>query len=100
MVEVNLESDECLDETTLTGRVVTRPPKRSGAERNGMGTAQWGVWLSRRGKSPQWALLSLDSPFNECPQNLKSQGLVSVRDIWIAFHYPAANQSGIRGASR
>jgi RNA-directed DNA polymerase len=31
---------------------------------------------------------------------LKSQGLVSVRDIWIVFHYPAANQSGIRGASR
>jgi RNA-directed DNA polymerase len=29
---------------------------------------------------------------------LKSQGLVSVRDIWIAFHYPAANPSGIRAA--
>jgi len=26
---------------------------------------------------------------------LKSQGLVSVRDLWIAFHYPAANQSGL-----
>ena len=25
---------------------------------------------------------------------LKSRGLVSVRDRWIAFHYPAANQSG------
>jgi RNA-directed DNA polymerase len=25
---------------------------------------------------------------------LKSQGLVSVRDLWITFHYPAANQSG------
>ena len=25
---------------------------------------------------------------------LKSQGLVSVRELWIAFHYPAANQSG------
>jgi len=31
---------------------------------------------------------------------LKSQGLISVRDLWIAFHYPAANPSGIRGASR
>jgi len=31
---------------------------------------------------------------------LKSQGLVSIRDIWIAFHYPAANPSGIRVASR
>ena len=31
---------------------------------------------------------------------LKSQGLVSIRDIWIAFHYPAANPSGIRAASR
>ena len=26
---------------------------------------------------------------------LKSQGLVSVRDLWISFHYPAANQSGL-----
>ena len=25
---------------------------------------------------------------------LKSQGLVSIRDLWITFHYPAANQSG------
>jgi RNA-directed DNA polymerase len=25
---------------------------------------------------------------------LKSQGLVSVRDVWIAFHYPVANQPG------
>jgi RNA-directed DNA polymerase len=31
---------------------------------------------------------------------LKSQGLVSVRDLWIAFHYPAANQAGSRAASR
>ena len=31
---------------------------------------------------------------------LASQGLISMRDIWIAFHYPAANQSGIRVASR
>jgi RNA-directed DNA polymerase len=31
---------------------------------------------------------------------LESQGLVSVRDLWIAFHYPAANPSGIRVASR
>jgi RNA-directed DNA polymerase len=31
---------------------------------------------------------------------LQSQGLVSMRDIWIAFHYPAANPSGIRAASR
>jgi RNA-directed DNA polymerase len=31
---------------------------------------------------------------------LKSQGLVSVRDFWIAFHYPAANPSGNRAASR
>lgn len=26
---------------------------------------------------------------------LKSQGLVSVRDRWIAFHYPATNQPGL-----
>ena len=25
---------------------------------------------------------------------LKTQGLISVREQWIAFHYPAANQSG------
>jgi hypothetical protein len=31
---------------------------------------------------------------------LKSQGLVSARELWIAFHYPAANQSGCRVASR
>ena len=31
---------------------------------------------------------------------LKSQGLVSVRDLWIAFHYPAANPSGCRAVSR
>ncbi len=26
---------------------------------------------------------------------LKSQGPVAVRDPWIAFHYPAPNQSGL-----
>lgn len=31
---------------------------------------------------------------------LKTQGLVSVRDIWIAFHYPASNPSGKRVSSR
>jgi RNA-directed DNA polymerase len=31
---------------------------------------------------------------------LESQGLVSVRTLWIAFHYPAASQSGRRGATR
>jgi RNA-directed DNA polymerase len=31
---------------------------------------------------------------------LKSQGLVSMRELWIAFHYPAANQSGCRAPSR
>ena len=31
---------------------------------------------------------------------LKSQGLVSIRDLWIAYHYPAANQSGVRAVSR
>jgi len=25
---------------------------------------------------------------------LESQGLVSVRTLWIAFHYPAANHTG------
>ena len=25
---------------------------------------------------------------------LESQGLVSIRKLWIAYHYPAANQSG------
>ena len=25
---------------------------------------------------------------------LKAQGLISVREQWIAFHYPATNQSG------
>ena len=31
---------------------------------------------------------------------LESQGLVSMREIWIAFHYPAANPSGKRAVSR
>lgn len=31
---------------------------------------------------------------------LTAQGLVSVRDLWIAFHYPAANPSGCRAVSR
>jgi RNA-directed DNA polymerase len=31
---------------------------------------------------------------------LKSQGLVSMREMWIAFHYPTANPSGFRDASR
>jgi RNA-directed DNA polymerase len=31
---------------------------------------------------------------------LESQGLVSVRTLWIAYHYPATNQSGKRDASR
>jgi RNA-directed DNA polymerase len=31
---------------------------------------------------------------------LKSQGLISVRDLWIAFHYPAANPPGGRAVSR
>lgn len=31
---------------------------------------------------------------------LESQGLVSVRNLWIAYHYPATNQSGKRAASR
>ena len=31
---------------------------------------------------------------------LESQGLVSVRTPWIASHYPAASQSGQRGATR
>lgn len=26
---------------------------------------------------------------------LESQGLVSVRTLWIAFHYPAASPSGL-----
>jgi hypothetical protein len=26
---------------------------------------------------------------------LESQGLISIRELWIAFHYPVANQSGI-----
>ena len=25
---------------------------------------------------------------------LESQGLVSIRKLWIAYHYPAANQPG------
>ena len=31
---------------------------------------------------------------------LQSQGLISMREMWIAFHYPAANPSGKRAASR
>lgn len=31
---------------------------------------------------------------------LKSQGLISIRELWITFHYPAANQSGERAVSR
>ena len=31
---------------------------------------------------------------------LQSQGLVSMREMWIASNYPAANPSGFRAASR
>ena len=31
---------------------------------------------------------------------LQSQGLISMRELWIASHYPAANLSGFRAASR
>ena len=31
---------------------------------------------------------------------LQSQGLLSMRELWIASHYPAANPSGFRAASR
>jgi RNA-directed DNA polymerase len=48
-------------------------------------------WHLSRTKATQWGM-------ND--DWLKSQGLISIRDLWIAFHYPAANQSGIRAVSR
>jgi RNA-directed DNA polymerase len=48
-------------------------------------------WHLSRTMATQWGM-------ND--QWLKSQGLVSVRELWIAFHYPVANQSGIRASSR
>jgi hypothetical protein len=31
---------------------------------------------------------------------LESQDMVSMRTLWIAYHYPATNPSGKRDASR
>jgi RNA-directed DNA polymerase len=42
-------------------------------------------WHLSRTQATQWGLNNAW---------LESQGLVSVRDIWIAFHYPATNQPG------
>ncbi len=42
-------------------------------------------WHLSRTQATQWGLNNAW---------LKSQGLVSMRDIWIAFHYPAGNQPG------
>ena len=32
--------------------------------------------------------------YDPAAAGLKAQGLISVREQWIAFHYPASNQSG------
>jgi len=48
-------------------------------------------WHLSRTQATQWGLNNAW---------LKSQGLVSMRDIWIAFHYPATNQPGKRAVSR
>jgi RNA-directed DNA polymerase len=48
-------------------------------------------WHLSRTMATQWGL-------NDT--RLKSLGLVSLRDLWIAFHYPAANLSGARAATR
>lgn len=54
-----------------------------------VGISRKSYWHLSRTMATQWGL-------NDTW--LQSQGLVSVRNIWIAFHYPAANQSGIRVA--
>jgi hypothetical protein len=53
-------------------------------------------------QQPQELLASLPHDGNAGMNDawLESQGLVSVRTLWIAYHYPAANQSGKRDASR
>ena len=48
-------------------------------------------WHLSRTMATQWGMNN---------EWLESQGLVSMREIWIAFHYPAANPSGKRAVSR
>jgi len=49
-----------------------------------------------RGWMAYFALSEYYSPVSELDEWIRRR----VRDIWIAFHYPAANPSGIRAASR
>ena len=56
-----------------------------------VGISRKSYWRLSRTMATQWGM-------NDAW--LESQGLVSVRNLWIAFHYPAASQSGLRGASR
>jgi hypothetical protein len=48
-------------------------------------------WHLSRTMATQWGMNN---------EWLESQGLVSMREIWIAVHYPAANPSGKRAVSR
>jgi RNA-directed DNA polymerase len=62
--------------------------KRGVSERQAVRTAlsRKSYWHLSRTMATQWGL-------NDAW--LKSQGLVSIRELWIAFHYPASNQSGL-----
>lgn len=62
--------------------------KRGVSERQAVLTAlsRKSYWHLSRTMATQWGL-------NDAW--LKSQGLVSIRELWIAFHYPASNQSGL-----
>ena len=62
--------------------------KRGVSERQAVRTAlsRKSYWHLSRTMATQWGL-------NDAW--LKSQGLVSIRELWITFHYPASNQSGL-----
>lgn len=62
--------------------------KRGVSERQAVLTAlsRKSYWHLSRTMATQWGL-------NDAW--LKSQGLVSIRELWIAFHYPASNPSGL-----
>ena len=62
--------------------------KRGVSERQAVLTAlsRKSYWHLSRTMATQWGL-------NDAW--LQSQGLVSIRELWIAFHYPASNQSGL-----
>jgi len=67
--------------------------KRGVSERQAVLTAlsRKSYWHLSRTMATQWGM-------NDAW--LESQGLVPVRTLWIAYHYPVANQAGQRDASR